>query len=287
MRLPQPAEIVMLVSADRKRFVFALGAGETDAMHTHHGIVPHAAIRATPYGGRVASHTGASFLVLRPSFEQILLTTQRATQILYPKDIGLLLLKLSIVPGTRVAECGTGSGALTTALARYVTPGGRVFSYEARAEAQEMARRNLARLGLDGAVDFHVHDIADGFLETDLDALFLDVKEPWAYLDQALAALSGGGFLGALVPTVNQVVALTDAFADRPLAEVDVCEVLLRQFRAVPGRIRPFDRLTAHTGYLLFARKLEPGEPPEPPADARRGKAARKATEHRATRQGA
>lgn len=287
MRLPQPGEIVMLVSADRKRFIFALSADGAGAMHTHHGIVPHADIRATPFGGRVASHTGATFLVLRPSFEQILLSTQRATQILYPKDIGLVLLKLSIVPGTRVAECGTGSGALTTALARYVTPGGRVYSYEARAEAQELARRNLGRLGLDGAVDFHVRDIAEGFVETDLDALFLDVKEPWAYLDQALAALSGGGFLGALVPTVNQVAALVDAFAERPLAEVEVCEVLLRQFRAVPGRIRPFDRLTAHTGYLLFVRKLEPGEPAEAPSERARGKAARKATEQRATRQGA
>jgi len=250
----QPGDTILLIAPDRKRFIERLRPGATKS--THQGIVRHDDIIGRPLGRTVDSHLGRPFTVLRPSMEELLISVQRETQIVYPKDIGYTLLKLSVVPGARVIEAGTGSGALTTALARYVTPGGRVYSYEVRPEMRDLAMRNLERAGLLDAVTLHRRDIEAGFVEEEVDALFLDVREPWLYVDVAVRAMADGAFLGALVPTVNQVAALVAALHKRPFVDVEVVEILLRQYKPVPARLRPMDHLTAHTGYLVFGRKV-------------------------------
>ncbi|MFQ5460647.1 MAG: tRNA (adenine-N1)-methyltransferase [Anaerolineae bacterium] len=260
----QHGETVLLLSPDKKRFLVRLAAGET--FHCHRGVIPHDDVIGLPAGAHLASHSGSLFTVLRPSMEEVLLSVKRAGQIVYPKDIGYILLKLNVVPGATVIEAGTGSGALACAMARYVGPEGRVHSYESRADMLAVARENLARMGLLEAVSFHHSDIEAGFEEEDADALFLDVREPWLYLSQATAALAPGGFFGALVPTVNQVVSLAGGLADGPFADIEISELLLRQYKALPSRVRPMDRLTPHTGYLLFARYVPRAVPPAPPA---------------------
>jgi len=259
MRLAQPDDLVLLISPDRKRFIVRLVPG--GAFHTHRGVVLFDDCIGQPLGHRVTSHNGARFTVLRPSMEELLKSLPRSTQIVYPKDVGYILLKLSILPGTCVIEAGSGSGVLTTALARYVTPGGHVYSYDVRADMIERARSNLERVGLAHAVTFHQQSIEAGFVQTEVDALFLDVREPWLYLRQAVAALSDGGFFGAIVPTINQVTDLVKGLARGPFVEVEVSELMLRQYRPVPERVRPLDRMTAHTGYLLFARKTRADDP--------------------------
>jgi len=248
----------------RQRFPTQLVAGE--ALHTHKGIVPHDDVIGRPWGSEVTSHMGERYVVLRPSMEELLVTTPRKTQIVFPKDVGYILLKLSITPGTRVIEAGSGSGALTTALATYVSPGGQVYSYEMKDRHQQVARKNIERLGLSAAVTFHLHDVKDGFHEREVDALFLDMREPEDFLPQAWEALAPGGFLGTLVPTINQVIAIAAGLSRLPFADIEIAEILLRQFRPGPARIRPDDRLTAHTGYLLFARRQM--APPSPAAEA-------------------
>jgi tRNA (adenine57-N1/adenine58-N1)-methyltransferase len=254
--LPQPNEVVLLVSPDHKRFIVRLAPG--GQLHTHRGIVAHDDVLGAPIGGTVASHLDVRFTVLRPSLDELLLSLPRATQIIYPKEIGYLLLKLSIVPGARVIEAGSGSGVLTTALARYVTPGGHVYSYEARADMQALAAANLERVGLAEAVTLRLGEIEQGFDERAVDAVFLDVREPWLYLRQVDEALAPGGFFGTLVPTVNQVIEVVAALAEPPFRDVEVSELLLRSYKPVAERLRPTDRLTAHTGYLVFARKIQP-----------------------------
>jgi len=251
----QPGDIVLLISPDAKRFLVRLAPG--DELHTHRGYVKHDDILTTPLGHVVLTHSGQRFRVLRPSVEEALMTLRRATQIVYPKEIGYILLKLSIVPGTRVIEGGSGSGVLASALARYVSPGGHVFSYEVREDMLSLARTNVERLGLEDAVTFHLRSMAQGFEETDVDALFLDVREPWMYLEHAATAMADGAFFGAIVPTMNQLVALVTALQRRDtFTDVEVNELLLREYKTIPERLRPLDRLTAHTGYLVFARKV-------------------------------
>lgn len=250
----QAHDLVLLISEDRKRFFIRLSPGEV--LHTHKGQVHHDDIIGQPVGRTITSHNGHAFLVLSPSIHDLSMNVRRATQIVYPKDIGYILVKMNIVPGTRVIEAGTGSGALATALARYVSPGGRVYSYEVREEMLRLAAKNLALAGLDDVVELKLRDIRQGFDEEEVDAVFLDVREPWLYLLQAGAALRGGGFFGAIVPTANQVIELLGGLEAGPWADIEVSELLLRLYKAVPGRLRPEDRLTPHTGYLIFARKL-------------------------------
>ena len=176
---------------------------------------------------------------------------------MYPKDIGYVLLRLNAGPGTQVIEGGTGSGGLTLALARAVAPTGHVYTYEGRPEHSELAQQNLARLGLDAVVTFRVRNIAQGFEERNVDALFLDVRTPWRYLDGVEAALKDSGVFGAFLPTTPQVSDLVAGLeAQGVFANIEVEEIILRPWKPVPGRLRPVDRMIAHTGFLIFARKM-------------------------------
>jgi tRNA (adenine57-N1/adenine58-N1)-methyltransferase len=249
-------DLVLLISQDRKRFFVRLAAGAQ--VQTHHGVIQHDDLIGQPLGRQVLSHLGYPFVALEPSTHDLIRDIKRITQIVYPKDAGYILLKLSVRSGSRVIEAGTGSGGLALALAQAVMPAGRVYSYESRPEMLRLAMRNLQRVGLDAYVDFKGRDIGEGFDETDVDALFLDVRTPWEYLAQARAALKGGGFFGSIVPTANQVSELLRGLEAQAFADVEVEELLLRQYKAVADRLRPMDRMVAHTGYLIFARKVIP-----------------------------
>ncbi|MFZ5917493.1 MAG: tRNA (adenine-N1)-methyltransferase [Chloroflexota bacterium] len=258
MRVAQEGNLVLLIAENRKQFIVRLVAG--GELQTHKGVIRFDDVIGQPLGREVRTHLGYSFLLLEPSFHDVIKDLRRTTQIMFPKDIGYLLLKLNIGPGCRVVEAGTGSGGLTLALARAVSPTGRVFSYEVRPDVAELARKNLERVGLLDWVDLEVRDIAQGFGQEDVDALFLDVRSPWDYLSVAWAALKSGGFFGATLPTTNQVASLVHALPAVGFGVVEVEELLLRAYKAVPDRLRPEDRMVAHTGYLVFARKLiDPG----------------------------
>ena len=209
-----------------------------------------------------ACHIGSPFFLLQPSLADLITELPRTTQILYPKDIGFILVTMGIGPGQTVMEAGTGSGSMTTALAYAVGPEGRVISYEIKPDVQNLARKNLTRFGLDSRVDFKLRDIQQGFDETEADSFFLDVPNPYDYTGQVRAALKPGGFLCCLIPTFNQVEKTLQALRQNKFAFVEVCELLLRYYKPEPARIRPTDRMVAHTGFLVFARRIEPSDDP-------------------------
>ncbi len=249
-------QLVLMVSADNKRFIIRLTPGAE--FHTHKGRMFHDDIIGQPLGRVVETHRGDRFVALQATLFDLIMSVQRGGTIMYPKDIAYALLKLGAGPGARVIEAGTGSGGLTTALATYVRPAGRVYSYEVREDMQSRARKNLERIGLDEWVEFRVRDIVEGFEETHVDAVFLDVREPEDYLAQVWAALRWGGAFGALVPTTNQVSEVLAGMQASGFMDIEVAEIILRLYKTVPARLRPMDRLTPHTGYLLFGRKAMP-----------------------------
>jgi tRNA (adenine57-N1/adenine58-N1)-methyltransferase len=248
-------DLVLLIGPRGKRFILRLQAGAT--RHTHKGVIEHDAIIGQPLGREVSSHLGHTFLVLEPSTHDLIMNVRRHTQIIYPKEAGYIVLKMSLYGGKRVIEAGSGSGALTLALARAVAPEGRVFSYESRPEMGRNAVRNLERVGLGDYVEFKIRDIAEGFDETGVDALFLDVRTPWDYLEQARRALKGGGFFGGLVPTTNQVSRLIAGLEGYRFGPIEVEELLVRAYKPVSARLRPADTMVGHTGFLIFARKID------------------------------
>ena len=159
-------------------------------------------------------------------------------------------------------EAGTGSGSMTIAMATAVGAEGRVTSYEQRPDMQNLAQKNLERVGLASRENFKLRDIQLGFDETDADAFFLDVQNPYDYLEQVRNALKPGGFFSTLVPTFNQVEKTLYALRQNKYAFVEVCEIILRFYKPEPTRLRPVDRMVAHTGFLIFARKIEPSNDP-------------------------
>jgi tRNA (adenine57-N1/adenine58-N1)-methyltransferase len=255
MKTTRPGDMVLLLAPDGKRFIQRLTLGQQ--IHTHLGFMTHDSLVGLVPGSLIKTQIGHSFVLLQPSTLDLVMHVKRTSQIVYPKEIGYILLKMNIVPGTCVVEAGTGSGALTLALARAVQPAGKVYSYEEREEMQANARKNLERAGAIEFVDFKVRDIRAGFDEHDADALFLDVREPWLFLAQAHSALCGGGFFGALVPTTNQV---SDVLEEMERlggwVEVEVSEILHRFYKTNAERLRPSDRMVGHTGYLIFARAV-------------------------------
>lgn len=255
-------DTVLLISEDGKRFFTQLRSGYRQ--HTHQGIIEHDQLIGQPLGRKITSTTGHTYIVVEPSLSELMKEIKRNTQIIYPKEAGRIIFKLNIYPGRHVIEAGTGSGALTMALARFVAPGGRVYSYEAREEMLLNARTNLEKAGLAEVVEFKQRNISEGFDETGVDALFLDVREPWKYLPQAKAALKPSGFFGAIVPTTNQVTELLIALKANDLGGIEVEENLLRRYKPIPGRLRPEDIMVGHTGYLVFARNVDPNILPEP-----------------------
>ena len=251
----QDGDFVLLVGQRHKHFMITLKAGME--FHTHRGILKHDDLIGLPWGTQVYSHTDAPFYIFSPSLADVLRDMPRNTQILYPKDIGFILLTTGIGPGSRVIEAGTGSGAMTTALAHSVGNTGQVYTYENREKMSKLAQKNLRRLGLDDRVDFKVHDIEAGFAESDVDVLFLDVRNPHDYLEEVRAALKPGGYFASLVPTFNQVEDLLLKLNQHKFAFVEVCEIMLRHYKPQSSRLRPTDRMVAHTGFLIFARRVE------------------------------
>jgi tRNA (adenine57-N1/adenine58-N1)-methyltransferase catalytic subunit len=253
-------DLAQLVGLTHKHFIFILQTGGD--FQSHRGVIKHDDLIGKPWGSQVFSHTGAPFFLLQPSMADILNELPRNTQILYPKDIGYILIQMGISEGQTVLEAGTGSGSMTIAMATAVGPNGKIISYEKTPDTQNLARKNLERIGLASRVDFKLRDIQEGFDETEADAFFLDVQNPYDYIQQVRATLKPGGFFGTLIPTFNQVEKVLYALKKYDFAFVEVCELLLRYYKTNPARLRPTDRMVAHTGYLIFARKIEPNDDP-------------------------
>src|SRR6059058_585503 len=208
-------------------------------------------------GSTVETASGEPLLVLRPTYAQLIPSLPRRAQPIYPKDVGPILLWGDIWPGAHVVEVGTGPGALTIALLRAVGPTGRLTSYEARDDFATLARENVARYH--GAADnwtLRVADAFEGLDERDVDRLIVDLAEPWRLLDAVAGTLRPGGVLTAFLPTVLQVKQLVDALRAGCFGAVETLETLARFWHVHDRSIRPAHRMVAHTGFLVFARRL-------------------------------
>jgi tRNA (adenine57-N1/adenine58-N1)-methyltransferase len=264
-------DAVLLYAPDRTTYLISLADG--GKLGTHVGEIRHADIVGKHYGEIVRSSTGQPFVLLEPTLEDRMMKVRRLTQIIYPKDAGLILVKTGLRAGMRVIECGVGSGAATLCLASAVAPTGRVYAYDREPRFLEIACQNVERAGLAHLVEFKVRDVAEGFDEEQVDVVLLDLPSPWEGVPAARRALRGGGRLASLSPTFNQVERMVAALHAEGFVMIETVEVLLRHLLVRPGKTRPFERMIGHTGFLTFARRaLHPleeaseGEPLDPPS---------------------
>jgi tRNA (adenine57-N1/adenine58-N1)-methyltransferase len=208
--------------------------------------------------GAISTVGNRRFLVLRPSVLDDIGTLRRGPQIILPKDSAHILMNCDIGAGKRVVEAGSGTGALTVALARAVMPGGRVFSYDIRREHLDVAQDNILSAGLEEACEFTAGDVCQpgGIVQRDIDAVVFDIPEPWRALENAWEALRPCGHIACYSPTVNQVELAMRALYERRFMEVRTFEILQREMAVVEKGIRPSFEMLGHSGYLTFARKV-------------------------------
>lgn len=209
-------------------------------------------------GSRVKFSTGEAFLVLRPTYADLIPHLPRASQVIYPKDTGPLLVWGDVFPGATVIEGGTGAGALTIALLRAVGPAGRVISYELREDFADAARKNVAAFFGDAPNwTIKVRDLYAGFDETGVDRMFLDLAEPGRALAVAASALRPGAVLVCYVPTAVQLKDTVEAIQARSdFGEIESFETLLRHWQVKGMSVRPHFRMIAHSAFIIVSRKL-------------------------------
>jgi tRNA (adenine57-N1/adenine58-N1)-methyltransferase len=257
----QDGEQVLLVDQRGKRHLVFLRKSET--FHSDRGWIAHDAIIGQPEGSRVRSSMGLRYLALRPTLAEYVLEMPRGAQVIYPKDLAIIMFWADIYPGCRVLEAGMGSGALTLALLRAVGPEGKVISYEQR---EEFARRALAnihtRMGEVTNLVVRFSPIEDGVRDEEpVDRVILDLPEPWTLAEAVAAVLRPGGIFLSYLPTIIQSQQLVERLRRR--AEwglVETFETLFRPWNIDGQSVRPFHRMVAHTGFITVARRIVPSE---------------------------
>ncbi|GBC73930.1 tRNA (adenine(58)-N(1))-methyltransferase TrmI [archaeon HR04] len=225
-------------------------------MHTHLGMIDIDEAIGKEYGSYIESSLGKRIYLLKPTTYDVVMKSERRTQIVYPKDMGYIASRLGIRSGMNVLEVGMGSGALTTFLASIIKPEGHVYSYEVRGEFIPIARRNLSRLGLEPYVTIVNKDASAERLEvSNVDAAVIDVGDPWKVLENVYDAMKGSAPLCAVCPTMNQLEKISSAMKGR-FVDLEFTELMIRHIEAREGMTRPVFRMVGHTTYLAFGRKV-------------------------------
>jgi tRNA (adenine57-N1/adenine58-N1)-methyltransferase len=248
-------ERVLLIDTKRRRHLVTLEPG--GEFHSHAGVLRHDDLLGHDEGCTVRTSLGARLVAVRPTLGEYVLEMPRGAQVIYPKDLGPILMLADVFPGARILESGVGSGALTMTLLRAVGATGHVTGYELRDDFANRARRNVEGF-LGSAVPLHVEvrDVYEGIDLEDLDRILLDLPEPWQVVKHAEAALRAGGILLAYLPTIGQVARLHEELAGSAFGMAQTLEVMQRGWHVDGQSVRPDHRMVAHTGFLTHARLL-------------------------------
>lgn len=245
-------ERVLLTDSKDRQYLIDLTTDQH--FHTHAGILAHNDVIGRPEGCFVKSTTERTFLVLRPTLSDVVLRMPRGAQVIYPKDLGAILMQADIGPGQRVFESGVGSGALSMSLLRV---GAQITAYEIREDFAANAKKNvLHALGSLDNYDVHIRDAYEGIDQTNFDRILLDLPEPWRVVPHAQHSLRGGGIFLSYVPSITQAQSVTEALRSHRFVMDETVEILRRTWHIDGRSVRPDHRMVAHTGFLVTARKL-------------------------------
>jgi tRNA (adenine57-N1/adenine58-N1)-methyltransferase len=265
-------ERILLVDRKGRRYLVRLRSGR--AFQSHAGIVAHDMLIGAAEGSEVeasfgddARRTHARYLALRPTLADVVVGMPRGAQVIYPKDLGAIVIAADIFPGAHVLEAGVGSGALSMALLR---AGADVVGYELRPDFAEQAMANVAGFLGDGPGERYrvlERDVYEGIAEESLDRVLLDLPEPWRVVAHAETTLVPGGILCAYLPSINQTAELRQRLHASSFGLAETFEVLRRTWHIEGRSVRPDQRMVAHTGFITTARLLRPSPAGTEPAD--------------------
>jgi len=251
---------VQLTDAKGKLYSITLTAG--GEWHTHKGMLKHDELVGLPEGSIVKTNQDLKFQAFRPLLSDFVLSMPRGATIIYPKDAAMILGVADIKPGIRVLEAGVGSGALSISILRAIAETGYLHSVELREDFAEISRANIERYF--GKVpknwQLTIGALQDQVLDADFDRVLLDMLAPWECVEIASKALVPGGVLLAYVATTTQLSKLAEAIKEcGNFTEPESSETIVRGWHHEGLAVRPQHRMIAHTGFLIFARRMAPG----------------------------
>jgi len=246
----------LLVDLKGRRYLLTLT--EDGEFHSHLGALPHREIIGSEEGALLATGSGSKLLAVRPRYVDFVLKMRRGAQVVYPKDVGPMLIYGDIGPGNTVLEAGTGSGALTIALVRAVGPTGRVISVERREDHAAHARRTIGRFfgEIPRTLDLRIGDVETEAQTSQADRIVLDLPEPWHLVGEN--SLEPGAVLVSYLPTVPQIQMLVETMRDTgSYGLIDVFETLHRRWKVEGRSVRPDHRMVGHTGFVVVGRRIK------------------------------
>lgn len=250
-----------LTDSKGRRHNFCLEAGKR--FFSNRGHIDHDDLIGRDEGFSVTSSAGGDYLVFRPLLSEFVVSMPRGAAVVYPKDAAQIVAMADVFPGARVVEAGVGSGALTCSLLRAIGPDGRLFSYERREEFAEVARRNVTQFfgGEHPAWSLTVGDLAESLSQTDVDRVILDMLAPWECVEAVATALAPGGIVCAYVATTTQLGRTVETLrAHGGFTEPQPWETLVRDWHVEGLAVRPSHKMNGHTGFLVTARRMAPGQ---------------------------
>lgn len=257
-------EWVRLVDGKGRRHNICLTEGKS--FHTNRGGIEHDELIGRDEGFTITSTSGGEYLVFRPMLNEFVVSMPRGAAVVYPKDAAQIVAMADIFPGARVVEAGVGSGALTCSLLRAVGPTGRVSSFERREEFADVARKNVTQFfgGDHPAWNLTVGDLVEALPGVEpagtVDRVVLDMLAPWECIDAVADALVPGGVVVAYVATTTQLGRTVETLrAHGEFTEPHPWETLVREWHVEGLAVRPSHKMNGHTGFLVTARRMAPG----------------------------
>lgn len=257
----QPGEWIRLTDTKGRRHNIQLVEGKQ--FFTNRGSIDHDDLIGRPEGFSITSSAGGEYLVFRPLLNEFVVSMPRQAAVVYPKDAAQIVAMADVFPGARVVEAGVGSGALTCYLLRAVGPAGLVSSYERRQEFADQAVANVDQYfdGRHPAWKLTVGDLVERLDDEDVDRVILDMLAPWECVDRVAEVLTPGGLVCAYVATTTQLGKTVETLrAHGGFTEPQPWESLVRDWHVEGLAVRPGHKMIGHTGFLVTARRMAPGE---------------------------
>lgn len=224
-------------------------------LHTNHGYIKNEDIAMSNDGDVLETHMGHKFTLIKANLNDYIDLMERKCSIILPKDVGIINAYTGLGYGQKVVEAGTGSGATALYFANIVGAKGEVYTYELREDFASIAAKNILEF-CQKNVTVKNQDIKDGIEETSVDMVFLDLPQPWDVVEHASKSLKVGGYLAAYNPYIEAVITLNKVLKKYEFSDIKTVECILREIEIKTKGTRPKTRMTGHTGYLTFARRL-------------------------------
>lgn len=254
MNIVEGSFVLFFFNSDKK---WLIRIEQNKVLHTHIGIIDAGSTIGLEYGSSIKTNKDKRVFLLPPSIYDYVMKSQRATQIVYPKDYGFIAARTGLRSGFKILEIGTGSAALATFMASIAMPNGHVYSFDINEESLNIAKKNLEKSGLQEFVTLSVYDPKSISQIQDIDLVIIDLGDPWNYLEIVHPVMKSGASVVCICPTMNQLENLSQHFHSGGFIDSDYVETFIRKIEAREGKTRPSMRMIGHTTYLGFARKVK------------------------------